>query len=269
MISHGNLAAAIDGVRTRLGTAYIGKDIYVAYLPLAHVLELVCEITCSLNGISIGYSTPQTITDNATAVKKGQKGDLRVLKPTIMASVPIVLERLSKTVYEKLGQAGWFKQALFKIAYQQKLRRFRRGWSTRILDRILFKRISSAVLGGKTRLMISGGAMLSKEVHEFVQVILCPAIQAYGLTETCGAATTQLPNEYTTEVVGSMVPCTELRLVDWAEAGYRNTDKPNPRGEIILGGENITMGYYNMPEQTEKDFKVINGIRYFCTGKLI
>ena len=266
MISHANLATAIEGIRTRLGTAYVGKDIYVAYLPLAHVLELVCEITCALNGICIGYSTPQTITDNATAVKKGQKGDLRVLKPTIMASVPIVLERLSKTVYEKLGQAGWFTQTLFKIAYQQKLRRFRRGWSTRILDRILFKRISSAVLGGKTRLIISGGAMLSKEVHEFVQVILGPLIQAYGLTETCGAATSQLPNQSKTEVVGSLVPCIELRLEDWTEAGYRNTDKPNPRGEVCLGGENITMGYYKMAEQTDKDYKVINGIRYFCTG---
>jgi len=189
-----------------------------------------------------------------------------VLKPTIMPSVPIVLERLSKTVYEKLGEAGWLKQTLFKIAYQQKLRRFRRGWSTRILDRFLFKRISSAVLGGKTRLMLSGGAMLSKEVHEFVQAVLCPAIQAYGLTETCAAATTQLPNQYNTEVVGSIAPCAEIRLVDWAEAGYRNTDKPNPRGEIVVCGENVTMGYYNMPEQTEKDFKYINGVRCFYTG---
>jgi long-chain acyl-CoA synthetase len=268
MISHGNLGCTIEALRTRLGTAYVGTDSYIAFLPLAHVLELSCEIVCMLNGISIGYSTPQTLTDNATAIKKGHKGDLRVLKPTIMASVPIVLERLSKTVYEKLGQAGWFKQTLFKIAYQQKLRRFRRGWSTRILDRILFNRISSAVLGGKTRLLISGGAILSKEVHEFVQVILGPLIQAYGLTETCAGGCTQLPNQYQTEIVGSVVPCVEVRLVDWEEAGYRNTDAPNPRGEILLGGENVTMGYYKMPEQTEQDYKVINGIRYFCTGDI-
>jgi long-chain acyl-CoA synthetase len=121
MMSHANISVAVDAIRSRLGTAYVGKDIYVAYLPLAHVLELVCEITCALNGISIGYSTPQTITDTSTAIKKGQKGDLRVLKPTIMASVPIVLERLSKTVYEKLREAGWFKQKLFKIAFQQKV----------------------------------------------------------------------------------------------------------------------------------------------------
>ena len=123
------------------------------------------------------------------------------------------------------------------------------------MDRILFKRISSAVLGGKTRLILSGGAMLSKEVHEFVQVILCPAIQAYGLTETCAAGTTQLPNQYLNEVVGSIAPCCELRLVDWDEAGYRNTDTPNPRGEIILGGDNITMGYYNMLNKRKKILK--------------
>ena len=44
-------------------------------------------------------------------------------------------------------------------------------------------------------------------------------------------------------MVGSLVPCGELRLVDWEEGGYRNTD-PNPRGEIYLGGENITMVWF-------------------------
>ena len=54
MMSHANLAAGVDAIRSRLGTAYIGKDIYVAYLPLAHVLELVLEMVCALNGIRLG-----------------------------------------------------------------------------------------------------------------------------------------------------------------------------------------------------------------------
>jgi long-chain acyl-CoA synthetase len=268
MISHGNILTSIRALRTRLGSIYLNKDIYIAYLPLAHVLELVCELTCCLHGIRLGYSSPQTIADTSTAIKKGQKGDLRVLKPTIMAAVPIILERLSKTVYEKLSTTNWFKQTLFNIAYKYKLEYFRAGRSSRLLDRVLFKRISRAVLGGKCRLMLSGGAILSKEVHEFVQVCLCPAIQAYGLTETCAAATTQLPNQTNTEVVGSVVPCCEIRLVDWPEAGYRCTDTPNPRGEIYIGGSNITMGYYEMPEKTAEDFKYINGIRYFATGDI-
>ena len=268
MMSHGNLLASVRAVNTRLDNLNSGKDRIIAYLPLAHVLELVAEMLCLLNGVSIGYSTPQTIADTSTAIKRGQKGDLRVLKPTIMIAVPIILERLSKTVYEKLSTTSVFKQTLFKKAYEQKLRRFRRGSSTRLLDRILFKRISSAVLGGKVRVVIAGSALLSKEVHEFVQVCLGPLVQAYGLTETCGAGTTQLPNQTDTETVGSVVPCCEVRLADWAEAGYRTTDKPNARGEIYIGGECVTLGYYNMPEQTAKDYSYINGVRYFATGDI-
>ena len=74
----------------RLGTVRTEKDIYVAYLPLAHILELAIEIGCLINGIRLAYSSPQTISDTATAIKKGQKGDLRVMKPTIMAAVPVV-----------------------------------------------------------------------------------------------------------------------------------------------------------------------------------
>ena len=269
MISHGNILTASKGLITRLGTINHKKDKYIAYLPLAHVLELVCEIVCLTNGVPLAYSTPQTIADNSTAIKKGQKGDLRVLKPTIMASVPVVLERLSKTVYEKLAQTSWFKQMLFKLAYRQKLECFRQGRSTRLLDRILFKRISSAVLGGKCRLMLCGGAILSKEVHEFVQVCLCPVLQAYGLTETAAAATTQLPNQTNTEEVGSVVPCCEIKLVDWPEGGYRATDTPNPRGEIYIGGDSITLGYYNMPEKTAEDYSYSkDGLRYFATGDI-
>ena len=99
-----------------------------------------------------------------------------------MAGVPLVLERINKAVFEKVSQSGWFKMSLFKIAYEQKLRRFRRGQSTRILDAILFKKISHAILGTKVRLVIAGGAMLSKEVQEFVQVIICPVMCALGLT---------------------------------------------------------------------------------------
>ncbi len=104
MITHANMLTSFKAVILRMGTIKLEKDIYVAYLPLAHVLELCCELGCIIFGIRLAYSSPQTIADTSTAIKKGQKGDLRVLKPTIMASVPIVLERLSKTVYEKLSQ---------------------------------------------------------------------------------------------------------------------------------------------------------------------
>lgn len=272
MIKHGNLLSSLKALIKRLGTlkidGYIRQDCYIAYLPLAHVLELSAEIGCLINGVKIAFSSPQTISDTSTSIKRGQKGDLRILKPTIMAAVPIVLERLSKTVIDKISKTSWFFQLLFKMFYDYKLSAYRAGRSTRLLDRILFKRISRAVVGGKLRLMLSGGAILSKEVHEFIQVCLCPVMQAYGLTETCAGGTSQLPNQTENGVVGSIVPACELRLVNWEEGGYRNTDTPNPRGEIYIGGDNVAAGYWNMPEKTAEDFKVIDGLNYFATGDI-
>ena len=86
------------------------------------------------------------------------------------------------------------------------------------------------------------------------------------LLETCGSGCSTLPNQTETSIVGSALPCVEIKLVDWDEGGYRVTD-PNPRGEIYIGGENITMGYYEMPEKTKEDYMYINGVRYFATGK--
>jgi long-chain acyl-CoA synthetase len=91
MMSHINLVTSLKGLIRRLGKVNVPNDIYIAFLPLAHVLELCCEVGCFINGVRIGYSSAQTIADTSTAIKAGEKGDLRVLKPTIMAGVPIVL----------------------------------------------------------------------------------------------------------------------------------------------------------------------------------
>lgn len=267
MISHGNLLTSVEGLIKRVNLI-ANKDVYIAYLPLAHVLELVCELGGIFHGIRIGYSSAQTMTDNSTAVKKGQKGDLRVLKPTFMASVPVILERLSKVVNEKLSQTNWFKQTLFKEAYEYKLKAFRQGRKSYLLNRLLFKRISRAVLGGRIRYLISGASLLSEEVQEFISVCLVPVRQAYALTETCAGGTAQYHFETQTNVVGSVIGCCEIRLVDWDEAGYRCTDTPNPRGEIHIGGDSVTLGYYKMPEKTAEDFYYHNGVRYFATGDI-
>ena len=64
-------------------------DTYIGYLPLAHILELCAEITCIYAGCMVGYSSPNTLTDVSTAIKKGQQGDASLLKPTYMACVPV------------------------------------------------------------------------------------------------------------------------------------------------------------------------------------
>lgn len=65
------------------------------------------------------------------------------------------------------------------------------------------------------------------------------------------------------ELFGTLyVPCI------FCPGGYLNTDKPCPRGEILIGGGNVAQGYYKLEEQSKEDFITIDGVRYFCSGDI-
>ena len=64
-----------------------------------------------------------------------------------------------------------------------------------------------------------------------------------------------------------LISC-QIRLVDWDEGKYRNTDKPNPRGEIYIGGKCVADGYFAEASKENVNFKEIDGVRYFCTGDI-
>ncbi|XP_043926225.1 long-chain-fatty-acid--CoA ligase 3 isoform X2 [Protopterus annectens] len=268
MISHANLIAGVTGMSERVHNL-TDKDTYIGYLPLAHVLELSAELTCLSHGGRVGYSSPQTLADQSTKIKKGSKGDASVLKPTLMAAVPEIMDRIYKNVMNKVNAMSSFQQTLFVLAYNYKLEQISKGYSTPLCDRLVFRKVRS-LLGGKTRLILSGGAPLSPATQRFMNVCLCcPVGQGYGLTETCGAGAISEVYDYSTGRVGAPLVCCEIKLKDWAEGGYHNTDKPYPRGEILIGGQNVTMGYYKNEAKSKEDFIVDkNGQRWFCTGDI-
>merc|ERR1712123_505296 len=71
VLTHGNMLNTLP------------DDMYIAYLPLAHVLELIGESMMVVWGVGVGYSHPNTLTDKSTMVRRGHKGDASVLQPTI------------------------------------------------------------------------------------------------------------------------------------------------------------------------------------------
>ena len=71
-------------------------------------------------GIRIGYSTPNTLTDMGTAIRQGDKGDATLLKPTFMAAVPLVLDRIRKGIYDKINRKGLLVRKLFDFAVDYK-----------------------------------------------------------------------------------------------------------------------------------------------------
>ncbi|GBM33180.1 Long-chain-fatty-acid--CoA ligase 3, partial [Araneus ventricosus] len=75
-------------------------------------------------------------------------------------------------------------------------------------------------------------------------------------------------DDYSIGRVGAPVSTCKLRLVNWEEGNYFVTDKPNPRGEIVIGGDCITLGYFKNHKQTQEAFKIEGGNRWVYTGDI-
>ncbi|NXP45208.1 ACSL4 ligase, partial [Heliornis fulica] len=268
MMQHKNLIAGMTGQCERI-PGLGPKDTYIGYLPLAHVLELTAEISCITYGCRIGYSSPLTLSDQSSKIKKGSKGDCTVLKPTLMAAVPEIMDRIYKNVMSKVQEMNYIQRTLFKIGYDYKLEQIKRGYDAPLCNVLLFKKVK-ALLGGNVRMMLSGGAPLSPQTQRFMNICFCcPVGQGYGLTETCGAGTITEVADYSTGRVGAPLICCEIKLRDWQEGGYTNKDKPNPRGEIVIGGPNVSMGYFKNEDKTAEEFSIDeHGQRWFCTGDI-
>ena len=267
MISHKNLVATSTTILF-LRKFDNQKDMYIAYLPLAHVLELLSECTMLLLGVPIGYSSPNTMTNLSTAIKEGQLGDAVLLRPTIMCTVPLILDRIYKNISEGVNKKGKVFAKVFNVCYNYKLWWNMRGLHTPVLERLIFKKLRQ-ILGGRVDMMIVGGAPLAPKTQEFVRTCLdARLVQGYTMTETTCSGTCQILGEVTVGNVGGPMAGMEVRLVDWAEGNYRISDSPNPRGELVLGGDPVTKGYYKNINKTKEDFFVENGKQFFKSGDI-
>lgn len=125
------------------------------------------------------------------------------------------------------------------------------------------------LMGGRVRMVMSGGAPLSPDTHELIKTCLCvQVIQGYGLTETCSAATVMDMHDASLGRVGAPATNVDIRLINWEEGHYRTSDRPHPRGEICVGGANVSPGYYKNPEKTKDDFFDESDRRWFKTGDI-
>jgi len=270
IITHKNLLKAVNSYLYQLNNIRVDEtDMYIGYLPLAHVLELIAENVMLVFGVAIGYSNPNTLTDKSTMIRKGGSGDASILKPTLMACVPLVLDRIYKGVHENVKKKGDFFEKLFDFCVRYKMAASDRGESTPIMDKLIFRGVR-ALIGGRIRVILAGGAPLSPESHAFIRTCMgCPLLQGYGLTETAACATIMCFEEHSTGRVGPPVQGLNIQLANWEEGNYRVTDQPRPRGEIVIGGENVTAGYYKNPEKTaEEYFTDANGRRWFKSGDI-
>lgn len=93
-------------------------------------------------------------------------------------------------------------------------------------------------------------------------------LSAYGSTEI-GGSTMMAQNDLCFGKSGIPIEGVKFYLDDWHEGGYSVNDKPNPRGELVVSGRSVALGYYKKPEETAKDFIVDEeGCRWFRSGDI-
>jgi len=270
-VTHENIVSMTLSFRTNM-PIFTPEDVFLAYLPLAHIMEMTIEFWLLSIGASMGYGSPHTLTDTGVKLQQGCRGDAPILKPTVMLFAPAVLDKVYAAVMRKV-QASAVSKFLFGQALAEGARRFDHGlvgagplWNALVMKKI------QALIGGRVRFCASGSAPLSKDVQIFVQTCFnCPVRQGYGCTETTGGSCVANLHDNTPGVVGGPTPVTYLRLRDWAEGNYTWADH---RGEILLGGPSICDGYFvyegdaEMTKKNAEDFATIDGVKYFCTGDI-
>jgi len=198
----------------------------------------------------MGYGTIRTLSD--TSVRKC-KGDIRELKPSILVGVPQVWETVKKGIVSKVDAGPVVTQKLFWGALAAKAFLLSSGLpGSGLLDTIVFNKVKDAT-GGKLRICLNGGGPIAKDTQRFISLAITPMISGYGLTETTAMGALTDPLAWTDSALGELPATIEMKLVDFAEAGYFSTNKP-PQGEIWIRGGGVTAGYLDLEEETKESF---------------
>jgi long-chain acyl-CoA synthetase len=237
MLTHNNIVSDV------IGTTHIvdlqSSDRLLSILPLAHTYECTLGLTTALAVGATIYYLDKLPTANALLPA------MKEVKPTVMLSVPLVIEKIFKMrIYPQLN-SSFIKRRIQKIQFLRKR-----------INKIAGKKLLTS-FGGKLRLFCIGGAPLAPDVEQFLREAHFPYAMGYGLTETAPliAGTNSALTKY--RATGKTLPETEIRITD--------PDPENGEGEIIVKGPTVMRGYYKDEERTVAAFTKDG---WFRTGDL-
>lgn len=262
MLSHGNIMSNAES-----GVSMIKfidhRDSYLSFLPLSHVFERMATY-----GISLYCGCEISFAQSIDTIAK----NILEIKPSVMATVPRLLERIEARVKKNALSGKKYKVAIFNWAVSvgneaRILREDAKSYplilklKLAIAEKLVFSKIK-ARLGGKMRILISGGAALPQHVGEFFANIGVRILEGYGLTETSPVITV---NEFDRQIIGTVgrvMPGITVKIQN-PENGQTitiqdfNSFDPNfecAEGEICVKGPNIMKGYWNKEEDTKAVF---------------
>lgn len=255
VLTHMNIIAGGNGLGGN-GTSVTHTDTFFSFLPLAHIYELASQMTLICQGAAIGFYT---------GTIKNLMNDIQALKPTIICAVPRVFNRMYEAMSNKIESLPTLMKYFVKKSIDLKRNSLLNDRpQSLLLDALIFTPFRNS-LGGRVRLIVSGGAPILPNVYELIRAALTPnIIQGYGLTEVSAAACVQQRNATKNSLaVGPISIIADLKFRRVPDMNYDPNLNP-PSGEIMIRGPGIFKEYYKEPELTKS--VMFDG--WFATGDI-
>ncbi|CAL4082402.1 unnamed protein product, partial [Meganyctiphanes norvegica] len=264
-ITHTNILAASQNFvdRGHIET----MDVYMSLLPLAHIQELMTQIGYFFVGATVVYSSMSTLLSSSFSILEGTCGDAMMARPTGICVFPWVLNKIIRGIELPSEQDGWLMQYIYSQVMWWKSYIELIPFASYILDYFLFHQIQKE-LGGRLKFIQIIGSPIRDDLYKRIKSLLSCHLQVcYGLTECSGYISATNISETKTGSVGFPGKGVMLRLENWTEGNYLCSDKPYPRGEIIVGGFTVAKGYFNTSNENNNElFFTRNGIPCMRTG---
>jgi long-chain acyl-CoA synthetase len=249
MLTHTNFCSNVTDVGHdfQLNPA---EDVALSFLPLAHVYGRTMDYIYIFQGAALAY------VESIDAVAQA----LLEVRPTITAAVPRFFEKIYARLVEQGSKNTGVKRMLFdwamRVAEMSAQRRASQSQADlavtlqqKLSDALVYRKIRIG-MGGRLRLISSGGAPLSKDLAEFFWAVGIPIYQGYGLTETSPIVSSNYP-ENRMGSSGKPIPNVQIRAAE--------------DGEILVKGPCVMQGYYKNPEATRE---VLSEDGWFRTGDI-
>lgn len=258
MLTHRNVLANVKSIYPFVTP--LPEDVFLSFLPLSHTFER-----------TTGYYLPIAAGSAVVYARSVQQlaEDMKLVRPTVLISVPRIYERVHTRLQEVLSKSG-FKQRLFEAAQAKGWQRFRAtqglngstaedeaqtakaGWLRALPWALLRKLVAQPLLaqfGGRIRIAVSGGAPLAQAQARCFLGLGLPLLQGYGMTETSPVVAANRPGDNDPATVGRALPGVQVRIGD--------------NRELLVRGPSVMRGYWNRPEDTAR---VLDAEGWLSTG---
>ncbi len=238
VLSHGGILSNCEGA-IELLEPLIKKEepVFLTWLPLSHSYEHTVQFIQIIVGANVFY---------AESLDK-LISNMGIARPTIMTAVPRFYQNLFTKINMNFEKQFGLKRKLINQTLnlgKKILKKEDLNLEEKIInffcEKLVRKKIKNQ-FGGKLQAFVSGGGALDRNIGEFLNSVGLPTLQGYGLTEASPVVSCNLPNLVKVESVGPPFRTTQVKI-----AGD---------GEILIKGENVMLGYWNLKEETEKVIK--------------